>query len=341
MTAAIDTDASLGSAIFARLHPATYLSRFLSSNIRPDGRSFDAFRPSTLALSSIQSAEGSCIVRQGSTVMVAGVKAELLDLTEEDQDSDDEDFDDGTKDRKLEYGLGPVDRKRIVVGVELSPMASARFKSGPPGEESQVLTSRLMSALESCPPLSCSSLVISKGVSSWCLYVDLVCLSYDGNAFDAALLAINAALRDARLPLASFNEDTEQIVCSPDPSLSKSLTLTTCPISCSFGIVDGTYLLSDIDAFEASLVSSSITITLDALRIPSKDDDVVYVHSTGVCTALITSQEAIHASVNGSDEEGGRVRIKDEEVIAVCIVRARRRCAQMLALLQNSQGAPK
>jgi exosome complex component RRP43 len=144
MTAAVETDTSLGSAIFARLHPATYLSRFLSSNIRPDGRSLDAFRSSTLALSSIQSAEGSCIVRQGSTVIVAGVKAELLDLSEEDQDVEDDELVEG----RLDYGLGSVDRKRLVIGVELSPMASARFKSGPPGEESQVLTSRLMSTLE-------------------------------------------------------------------------------------------------------------------------------------------------------------------------------------------------
>lgn len=143
MTATSETDTALGSAIFARLHPATYLSRFLSSNVRPDGRSLDAFRPSTSALSSIQSAEGSCIVRQGSTVFVAGVKAELLDLSDEDQEEEGE-----LTEERFEYGLGPVDRKRIVVGVELSPMASARFKAGPPGEESQVLTSRLMSTLE-------------------------------------------------------------------------------------------------------------------------------------------------------------------------------------------------
>jgi hypothetical protein len=77
-------------------------------------------------------------------VIVAGVKAELLDLSEEDQDVEDDELVEG----RLDYGLGSVDRKRLVIGVELSPMASARFKSGPPGEESQVLTSRLMSTLE-------------------------------------------------------------------------------------------------------------------------------------------------------------------------------------------------
>jgi exosome complex component RRP43 len=143
--AAAEEDASLGSAIFARLHPASYLSRFLSSSIRPDGRALDAFRSSNMATSTIETSEGSCIVRQGSTIIVAGVKAEILDLSEEDDDSDEEE----SKEKTVNgYGLGPVDRKRIIVGVELSPMASAKFRPGPPGEESQVLASRLMAILE-------------------------------------------------------------------------------------------------------------------------------------------------------------------------------------------------
>lgn len=140
---AAEADASLGSAIFARLHPASYLSRFLSSSIRPDGRNLDAFRSSTVALSTIETSEGSCIVRQGSTVIVAGVKADIIDLSEEANDVDDDE-----KEAVKGYGLGPVERKRIVVGVELSPMASAKFRPGPPGEESQVLASRLMAVLE-------------------------------------------------------------------------------------------------------------------------------------------------------------------------------------------------
>lgn len=142
--AASEADASLGSAIFARLHPASYLSRFLSSSIRPDGRALDEFRSSTLALSTIETSEGSCIVRQGSTIIVAGVKAEILDLSEEVV----EEVEEEEADTENRYGLGPVDRKRIIVGVELSPMASAKFRPGPPAEESQVLTSRLMAILE-------------------------------------------------------------------------------------------------------------------------------------------------------------------------------------------------
>lgn len=148
MTAAPEVDASLSSAIFARLHPASYLSRFLASSIRPDGRSLAAFRSTTLAKSTIQTAEGSCIVRQGNTVIVAGIKAEILDTSEEHSHDDIIEVDDDDDEGEGEYGLGPVDRKRIIVGVEMSPMASAKFKPGPPGEESQILASRIMTILE-------------------------------------------------------------------------------------------------------------------------------------------------------------------------------------------------
>lgn len=88
-----------------------------------------------------------------------------------------------------------------------------------------------------------------------------------------------------------------------------------------------------MDAFESSLASSTITITLDVDnsddRIRSKDDDIVSVRCTGACSALINLQEAAQASVNGNAEQGGRVRVRDEELIAVCIYRARKRCAEV------------
>lgn len=42
-------------------------------------------------------------------------------------------------------------------------------------------------------------LCISPGKSVWALYIDVVCINYDGNAFDAAVLAVMAALRNSGL----------------------------------------------------------------------------------------------------------------------------------------------
>lgn len=40
------------------------------------------------------------------------------------------------------------------------------------------------------------SLCIHPGKAAWVLYVDATCINYDGNAFDAALIAMIAALKN-------------------------------------------------------------------------------------------------------------------------------------------------
>lgn len=41
------------------------------------------------------------------------------------------------------------------------------------------------------------SLCISPGKAVYTLYIDVVCINYDGNAFDAAVMAVMAALRNS------------------------------------------------------------------------------------------------------------------------------------------------
>jgi exosome complex component RRP43 len=43
-----------------------------------------------------------------------------------------------------------------------------------------------------------SSLCICPRKAVWALYIDVVCINYDGNAFDAAVLAVMAALRSSK-----------------------------------------------------------------------------------------------------------------------------------------------
>jgi exosome complex component RRP43 len=48
--------------------------------------------------------------------------------------------------------------------------------------------------------LPLSSLCIHPAKSAWVLYVDAICINYDGNAFDAALVAMVAALKNSSYP---------------------------------------------------------------------------------------------------------------------------------------------
>ena len=43
--------------------------------MRPDGRSLQEFRPVSINVGSIKTAEGSAIVKIGNTVVVCGIKA--------------------------------------------------------------------------------------------------------------------------------------------------------------------------------------------------------------------------------------------------------------------------
>lgn len=45
--------------------------------------------------------------------------------------------------------------------------------------------------------LPLESLCIAAGKAVWTIYVDAVCINYDGNAFDATLLAMVAALKNS------------------------------------------------------------------------------------------------------------------------------------------------
>lgn len=108
-------------------------------------------------------------------------------------------------------------------------------------------------------------LCICPGKAVWALYIDVVCINYDGNAFDAAVMAVMAALRNskspryaflherlsiarqldwpghdheltatARLPRATYNDDSGQTVCSRTETFPLQIGRT--PLSCSFGI---------------------------------------------------------------------------------------------------------
>jgi exosome complex component RRP43 len=150
----------------------------------------------------------------GATTVVCGVKAEIAEPE---------------LDRESEGFLGvyfflqcPSGRWNVLIPIppvpnlDLPAMCSPKFKPGPPSEEAQVLSDRLNQVLISCVPsqymytakiekqnvcrsnlLPLSSLCIHPGKSAWVLYVDATCINYDGNAFDATLLAMVAALRNS------------------------------------------------------------------------------------------------------------------------------------------------
>lgn len=58
---------------------------------------------------------------------------------------------------------------------------------------------------------------------AWCLYCDVICLNYDGNMYDAALIALMAALQNVKLPEVTYDEESERTTISPDKTLPLKL----------------------------------------------------------------------------------------------------------------------
>ncbi|PFH48998.1 hypothetical protein AMATHDRAFT_148629 [Amanita thiersii Skay4041] len=230
----------LKAAIFKRLHPRVYLERFVAENVRPDGREFGEWRPVSVDVGSISTADGSSLVKLGETIIVCGVKAEIA---EPELERPNEGF--------------------LVPNLDLPAMCSAKFKPGPPSEEAQVVSDRLNEAILASDMLSLRSLCIEPGKAAWVLYVDATCLSYDGNVFDAALLAMVAALINTRLPKATFDEEAEHAVCSRNEKSPLAIERTRLPIAMSFGIFDSSRIFSDPTTFEQPLLDAQLSVVLD------------------------------------------------------------------------------
>ncbi|CCF50258.1 hypothetical protein NDA11_003570 [Ustilago hordei] len=299
-------NADLVATTFKRLHPISYLSRFLDSSVREDGRSLSSFRDATLTLGSISTADGSCFVRIGKTSCIAAIKAEVAPPQ-----------------------LSRPNDGYLIPNVELPAVCSSKFKPGAPGEEAQVLTSRLLALLNSSNLLDREQLRIESAKAVWCLYLDISFICFDGNAMDAAVLAAVAALSDTKLSKACYDADTEQVRSSSSPADRIRLQLDDMPFASSFAIFENTHLLSDPTAFEAALASSHLTIAISinttSISKSSQTKPVVsFLHHSG------------HLSTCSSDQSRSAT---DQENLETCIDRAHARAKQLATLLHNARSS--
>lgn len=153
---------------------------------------------------------------------------------------------------------------------------------GPPSDFAQSTAARLHSLLLSSNSIPASTLRIkdTEGETKafWVLYIDVVCISLDGNAFDAAWGAIMAALKATRLPVTQWDAEEEKVVC--DRQQTRELVMRGRVWSASFGVIEeegveneedeeeGTeerrkWVLSDLDEFEEEVCKEKVTVCVD------------------------------------------------------------------------------
>jgi exosome complex component RRP43 len=217
----------------------------------------------------------------GDTAVVCGVRGEILLASDIPHPPSEVTADD---DLVEQLGL-------VIPNVELSTGCSPDHLPGnPPSSLAQALSYRILSLLHTSRTLAPSDLriqytepkteddtpddepkVVTKAY--WALYIDILCLALDGNAFDAAWLAVMAALRDTNLPQTWWDADREMALCSPLASGSHQLGLRRVPITSSFAVFTTasplkkredvqSWVLADPDAFEEEACEETLTIVL-------------------------------------------------------------------------------
>ncbi|KAF2281410.1 uncharacterized protein EI97DRAFT_410237 [Westerdykella ornata] len=314
-TTATPAPLSFPRPIFAALSPHPFLRAHLTSTapvadrksgakgaskrqgIRANGRTPSESRTPQVHTGSLTHCNGSTVVRLGNTVAVCGVRAEILkaeadvEVTEKvDEDEDGGDDDDAEEELRA-LGL-------LVPNFEISTGSTPLLLPGnAPSAFAQTLTARVRNLLLATKVVRMRDLRIlytpsidEEGVGGtrrkvvkgyWTLYIDTLFVSLDGCAFDAAWLAILAALRDTRLPRAYFDEEFEDILCDDDPAQARRLRLRGLPVPSSFAVfeagetgdedddeegADKMWILSDPDAFEEQVCREAVCVVVDLDR---------------------------------------------------------------------------
>ena len=187
----------------------------------------------------------------------------------------------------------------LVPNIELATGCSpAHLPGGPPSVLAQTLTQRILTLLHISnlvkmqgmriwhrPPSLDDHTATERGITVqeegedasvrvkafWVLYIDVLFISLDGNAFDAAWLAILAALNSTKLPKAWWDADREMVLCSDAVTESVPLQLRGLPVPLSFGVFSGKgegseeggkWLLCDLDGFEEGVVREVGTVVV-------------------------------------------------------------------------------
>lgn len=246
------------------------------------------------------------MVRIGDTSVICGVRGELLPTTsiphwrrpkskpelEAVEDRDAEVREEGARELR-DYDL-------LVPNIELATGCAPQFLPGvPPTTLAQTLSTRVYSLLHGTGLLDSEDLRVwykppsledgeddrmlgGEGGADdqqqepeikayWVLYIDVLFVSFDGNPFDAAWIAILAALRDTKLPRAWWDPDREMVLCSRTDS--KALNVRGLPIACTAAVLNEreadvvgqsrSFVLVDPDRLEESLCDESVTVVVD------------------------------------------------------------------------------
>lgn len=154
-----------------------YITNLLKEDRRIDGRKFDDYRKIEIIRNYVgEKACGSSLANLGDTKVLVGIS---MDVGEP-------------------YPDKPMDGI-MITSAELRPLASPRFESGPPDEESIEITRVVDRGIRESGAIETEKLLIDEN-KVWVVFIDIHILDHCGNLIDAAGIAAISALLNTRMP---------------------------------------------------------------------------------------------------------------------------------------------
>ncbi|AMM54624.1 exosome complex protein Rrp42 [Pyrococcus kukulkanii] len=213
-----------------------HILNLLKEGKRIDDRGFEDYRPIEIEVGLIEKAEGSALVRLGSTQVLVGIKTTLG-----------EPFPDTPN-----MGV-------MTTNVELVPLASPTFEPGPPDERAIELARVVDRGIRESRALNLEKMVIVPGKIVRVVFIDVHVLDHDGNLMDAIGIAAIAALMNAKVPKVEYNEETGEVKVLED---KEPLPVEKIPIPVTFAKI-GSVLVVDPNLEEEQVMDGKLTITTD------------------------------------------------------------------------------
>jgi exosome complex component RRP42 len=214
------------------------IQEFLDKDKRFDTRGLQDFRDISIETGISKNAEGSARVKMGDTEVIAGVK---IDVSEPYTDSEDE-------------GV-------LITIVELLPLSSPKFESGPPRINAIELARIVDRGIRESGFIDFKKLCIKNGEKVFAIFLDIYSINDAGNLIDACCLAAVSALLSARMP----KYDDKMEVIKYGELTSKPLPLTNkVPVTITFYKVGSNILIDAVrEEEDSSDARLSVSLTKD------------------------------------------------------------------------------
>jgi exosome complex component RRP42 len=210
-----------------------HVVKLLSGKTRLDGRGpLDYREPINIEYDISKSAEGSAQVTIGDTVVIAGVKMEVMEP----------------------YGDAP-DQGSLMVGVELLPLSNPDFETGPPSIQAIELARVVDRGIRESKAVDVKKLCIREGELAWMVIVDICVINDAGNLYDASALATLAALSKAKLPALDEHDKVDYKNMTED-----SVPLVKMPIAVTVFKI-GEHYVVDPNYEEGQVYDARLTVT--------------------------------------------------------------------------------